>query len=198
LSEYLALKQSRTFRLLLILPVVCLAAWLSISCGSKPTPTPEPPAAPTAVSEQQAPTPQAEPNSSEIQPTPEAAVPITTTSEITGTGEISQTVLLTVIKGDGSTINMAPWEFKRISRVKIRVAGKIVNAPTLSEVLKAAGVTSFNQIIITGANNTLTVPRDQVTDKLLLDYSANDRLKLIITNLPKEQWIKGVYQIKVE
>ena len=149
--------------------MVLLSLLVGCSAPTKP---------PTA--QDQPPTLQIPKTPTELQPTP-----------ITG-------ALFQVVKADGSLVPFTWDDLKKLPLAHITVESKIEEGPMVLDVLKAAGVSDFKQITLTGNNGSLTLARDQVNDETLLDFTNHGTVKLSATNVPKDNWIKDITEIKVE
>lgn len=89
-------------------------------------------------------------------------------------------------------------DLESLPQVQVDAGGKTQQGPKLLDVLKAAGVTDFSQVVVTGAwKETYALKREQVDDKVLLDISNRGTAKLASPSIPKEQWVKDIVKIEV-
>ena len=79
----------------------------------------------------------------------------------------------------------------------ITVDGKPQDGPALLEVLKAAGVTDFKEVTLTGTS-TLTLNRDQVNAEVILDFNNRGLVKFASTTVPQANWPKDLSKIEVK
>ena len=107
-------------------------------------------------------------------------------------------VLLQVIKVDGSSVGLTYTDLKKIPLANITVEGMVEEGPRLSDVLKAAGVTDFSEVSLSGSASPVTVTKNQVDDNTILDFNNHGTVKFASTYIPKPQWTKDVNQIKVK
>jgi len=106
--------------------------------------------------------------------------------------------LFQVIKADGSSVTMSWDDLKKLPLMTISVEGKVEEGPKLSDVLKAAGVTEFSEVSLSGSSNPVTLTRAQVDDNTILDFNNHGTVKLSSTYIPKPEWTKDVSEIKVK
>jgi hypothetical protein len=106
--------------------------------------------------------------------------------------------LLQVIKPDGSTVDLKLDDLKKLPLANITVDGKVEEGPKLIDVLKAAGVTDFSQVIVSGSSDTVTLTKAQVDDNTILDFNNHGTLKFASTYIPKANWTKEVTKIEVK
>ena len=106
--------------------------------------------------------------------------------------------LFQVIKPDGSTVGFTWDDLKKLPLAQLTIEGKVEEGTKILDVLQAAGVTDFNQINLTGSNGSMTIDREQVTDEVILDFTNRGTVKLAAVDIPKAEWIKDIFEIKVE
>ena len=63
--------------------------------------------------------------------------------------------------------------------------------------LKAAGVTDFKEVTLTGTS-TLTLNRDQVNAEVILDFNNRGLVKFASTTVPQANWPKDLSKIEVK
>jgi hypothetical protein len=159
-------------QLVILLFTLCL---LISACAPAVTPTPAPAAtsAPTVAANTPK-TPLA------LQPTP------------------GKDVLFQVVKPDGTEVGFTWDDLKKLPLANLTVEGKIEEGPKLIDVLKAAGVTDFSEVSLSGSASPVTLTRAQVDDNTLLDFNNHGTVKLASTYVPKPQWTKDVAKIEVK
>ena len=64
--------------------------------------------------------------------------------------------------------------------------------------LKAAGVTDFSEVNLSGSASPVTLTKAQVDDNTILDFNNHGTVKFASTYIPKPQWTKDVSEIKVK
>jgi len=134
--------------------------------------------APTATT--QAPTENSPKTPQALQPTP-------------GSG-----VLFQVIKADGSSVGFTWNDLEKLPLANITIEGKLQEGPKLIDVLKAAGVSDFSEVSLSGSASPVTLTRAQVDDNTILDFNNHGTVKFASTYIPKPQWTKDVSQIRVK
>jgi hypothetical protein len=149
---------------------LCLAALLIAGCT--PAPVSDLPAPPAATDGPK--TPQA------LQSTPVS------------------TTLFQVIKPDGSSVGFSWDDLKKLPLASLTIEGKVEEGPKLSDVLKAAGVSDFTQVTLSGSASPVTLPKNQVDDNTILDFNNHGTVKLASTYIPKPDWTKDVSKIEVK
>ena len=76
--------------------------------------------------------------------------------------------------------------------------------PTLLSVLKLAGVQEFNKVTVVGLHRgrkgalAITFARDEVTDRLILDFTNQGTVKLTAPDIPPELRVIDVFRLDVE
>ena len=108
------------------------------------------------------------------------------------------TALFQVIKADGSSVGFSWDDLKKLPLVNITVDGKVEEGPRLSDVLKAAGVTEFNEVSLSGSDSPVKLSRAQVDENTILDFNNHGTVKFASTIIPKDQWTKDVSKIEVK
>ena len=108
------------------------------------------------------------------------------------------TALFKVIKADGSSVGFTWDDLKKLPLANLTVEGKIQEGSKLSDVLKAAGVTDFSEVSLSGSASPVTLTKAQVDDNTILDFNNHGTVKLASTYIPKPQWTKDVSEIKVK
>lgn len=137
-------------------------------------------------------------------PATEAPVAATTEAPVAET-EVPQTeaaptakVLFTIVKADGSSLDVTLDAVKTLALAQITVDGKVQEGPKLMDILALAGVTDFAEITIEGSSAPCTLTREQVDDNTILDFSNRGTMKLATTYIPKADWTKDITTITVK
>jgi hypothetical protein len=110
-----------------------------------------------------------------------------------GTGALFQ-----VVKADGSSKGFTWADLEKLPLTNITIEGKVQEGPKLLDVLKAAGVTDFSEVSLSGSAGPVTLTKAQVDDNTILDFNNHGTVKLASTYIPKPQWTKDVSEIKVK
>ena len=110
----------------------------------------------------------------------------------------SKDALFQVIKPDGSSVGFTWDDLKKLPLANITVEGKVEEGPKLLDVLKAAGVTDFSEVSLSGSASPVTLTKAQVDDNTILDFNNHGTVKFASTYIPKPQWTKDVSEIKVK
>jgi hypothetical protein len=108
------------------------------------------------------------------------------------------TALFNVVKTDGSSVAFTWDDLKKLPLANLTIEGKVEEGPKLIDVLKAAGVTDFSEVTLTGSASPATLTKAQVDDNTILDFNNHGTVKLSSTYIPKPQWTKDVSEIKVK
>ena len=88
-------------------------------------------------------------------------------------------------------------ELKKLPLATLTVEGKVEEGPRLSDVLKAAGITEFTEVSLSGSSSPAMLTKAQVDDNTILDFNNHGTVKLASTYIPKPDWTKDVSEIKV-
>jgi hypothetical protein len=105
--------------------------------------------------------------------------------------------LLQLVKADGSTVNFTMADLKKLPLTSIMIGAKAEEGPALLEVLKAAGVTDFKQVTVSG-DGVLTLTKAQITPQVVLDFSNRGTVKIASPDLPIPSPAKDLTLITVE
>ncbi len=115
------------------------------------------------------------------------------------------TTLFTVTQG-GKTLKT--WTLEELQAAvtftSITVDGDQQNGPLLKDVLAASGVTSWAKGEVDGRGPSrsfdVAVPIDpsQVNDTWIIDITKRGTVKLAADNLPREQWVRDITEIKLQ
>ena len=108
------------------------------------------------------------------------------------------TALFQIIKPDGSSVGFTWDELKKLPLATLTVEGKVEEGPRLSDVLKAAGITEFTEVSLSGSSSPAMLTKAQVDDNTILDFNNHGTVKLASTYIPKPDWTKDVSEIKVK
>jgi hypothetical protein len=110
----------------------------------------------------------------------------------------SKGVLFQVVKPDGSSVDFTWADLEKLPLANLTVEGKVEEGPKLIDVLKAAGVTDFSEVSLSGSASPVTLTKAQVDDNTILDFNNHGTVKLASTYIPKPQWTKDVAKIEVK
>ncbi len=111
----------------------------------------------------------------------------------------SQVPLLRIVRPDGSVKEASLKDLNSLGKGRISVDGKLVEGPTLPEVLRFANVTEFQNVTIIGAGaGPLTLAKEEVDSRVILDLTSNGTVKLSLPDIPQSEWIDNVKTIKAE
>ena len=110
----------------------------------------------------------------------------------------ASTALFQVVKPDGTSVGLTWDDLKKLPLANLTVEGKVEEGPRLLDVLKAAGVTDFSEVNLSGSAAPVTLTRAQVDDNTILDFNNHGTVKLASTYIPKPDWTKDVSEIKVK
>ena len=97
-------------------------------------------------------------------------------------------------------------DLHNLPEVTLTIAGTHSDetGPTLSSVLKLAGIQNYNKVTIKGmlkgriATGELTLNKSEVTDNVMFDFNNQGKTKLCGTNIPEANWIIDVSEIYIE
>lgn len=109
----------------------------------------------------------------------------------------SKEVVLTIVKPDGSTLTYTEFELKKMPRSKFNQGKKYFEGPIVMEVLKAAGIENYKELVVSGEGGDYTFTKSQITIRVLFDFSNKGSISLVAAYLTKDKWVKQVTQIKV-
>lgn len=106
---------------------------------------------------------------------------------------------ISVTKAGAVLKDLTVDEIEALPKVDLTADGKTQNGPRLMEVLKAAGVSDFASVTVTGAwKETLTLSKEEVTDEVILDFANRGTCKLTGSKIPKDKWVRDVMTVEVK
>lgn len=109
----------------------------------------------------------------------------------------SSPALFEIVRQDGSRFPVTAEVIASLPAASETIEGKSQDGPRVSDLLKAAGVDSYTQLIFSGTG-TYTVTADQVNEHFLLDLSNRGTYKMASPDIPKVDWVKDITQIEVK
>ncbi len=112
--------------------------------------------------------------------------------------QTSGSVSLQIVKADGSTATLAAADLQKIATTQVSIGQSDQPGYKLSDVLAAAGVTSFQQVVVTGSSGSATLTQAQVTPDVILSTVDPSSLSLAGPQLSADQSVKGVNKIEVK
>ena len=111
---------------------------------------------------------------------------------------VSADALFQIVKADGSKFDVTLDAVKTLPLAQLTVEGKVQEGPKLLDILALADITDFSEITITGSSAPSTLPREQVDENTILDFSNRGTMKLATTYIPKAEWTKDITEITVK
>lgn len=103
-----------------------------------------------------------------------------------------------VIKPDGTTVDFALDDLKKLPLTSIMSEGSPEEGPSLLDVLKAANITDFTEVTLTGVDGSRTLTREEVTPEVVLDFNNRGSVKLASPTLPREARVRDIVKIEVK
>jgi hypothetical protein len=95
-------------------------------------------------------------------------------------------------------------QLQSLPKVSLSAFGKSEEGPTLLSVLELAGINEFNTITVIGmvkgrvASGELTLTRSEITDEVILDFTNRGTTKLAGAQIPEDNWIIDVTEMRLE
>lgn len=105
--------------------------------------------------------------------------------------------LFEIILQDGTSFPVTAEVIASLPAASEVIEGKSQDGPRVSDLLKAAGVDDYAQLIFSGTG-TYTVTADQVNEHLILDLSNRGTYKMASPDIPKVDWVKDIARIEVK
>jgi hypothetical protein len=104
-------------------------------------------------------------------------------------------VVLQFIRPDGSALAFTSDQITKLPSGKLTIDSKTVEGPAISEIIKAAGVTTFETITIGGPSGSVSIKKSQVNDKVLITLSAEGTATAYVASAGDKAWTGVVYVI---
>ncbi|HEY3344893.1 MAG TPA: hypothetical protein VGJ97_08195 [Anaerolineaceae bacterium] len=103
-----------------------------------------------------------------------------------------------VVKADGSSVTLSSADLQKISPTDVSIGQSDQSGYKLSDVLAAAGVTSFTQVVVIGSGGSAPLAQADVTAEVILSTVDPTSLQLVGPSLSADKMVKGVSQIQVK
>jgi hypothetical protein len=116
----------------------------------------------------------------------------------TGEAPAAAALSVAVVKADGNTTTLAAADLQKITPAQVTIGQSDQTGYKLSDVLAAAGVTSFQQVVVTGASGSATLSQADVTADVILSTVDPNSLVLTSPTLTEDKAVKGVTKIEVK
>lgn len=116
--------------------------------------------------------------------------------------EAGYRVKVTVSGAAAASLTIA--QLQDLPKVSLEAYSKSEEGPTLLSALELAGVNDFSRVTAIGllkgrvASAELTLTREQVTGSVILDFTNRGTVKLAGADIPEDNWIIDVTELKVE
>ncbi len=107
-------------------------------------------------------------------------------------------ITVQVVKADGTTATLAAADLQKITPTQVIIGQSDQSGYKLSDVLAAAGVTSFQEVVVSGTSGSATLTQAQVTADVILSTVDPNSLQLASSTLAADQSVKGVNKITVK
>jgi hypothetical protein len=105
---------------------------------------------------------------------------------------------LLVVKADGTRVTLSSADLQKIVPTDVSIGQSDQSGYKLSDVLAAAGVTSFTQVVVIGSGGSVPLAQTAVTADVILSTVDPANLQLVGQTLSADQMVKGVTQIQVK
>jgi hypothetical protein len=115
-----------------------------------------------------------------------------------GNAPAAAAISIQIVKADGTTATLAAADLQKITPTQVTVGQSDQSGYKLSDVLAAAGVTSFQEVVVSGASGSATLTQAQVTADVILSTVDPTSLQLASPTLAADQSVKGVNKIEVK
>lgn len=184
-------------RILFSLSILLVASSLLLAaCGSQQ----KSPATPTVASGYPAPSggQQVTPPTQESYPSPAQVIVPTVDRSAYPSPPSGGATPVQIVKADGSTTSIDENALQGLEVTQITIANATRNGFKLSDVLQKAGVSDYQQVVVTGANSSQTLSKDQVSAGAILSFDTAGTAELSGSDLPETQWVAGVTKIEVK
>jgi hypothetical protein len=132
------------------------------------------------------------------------SAPNTSSSSNTQTTTNNAGYQIKFFQNDNQVASLGLTELHTLTDVTLNIAGKSEVGPTLSSVLKLAGIKGFSTIKVSGmlkgrlATGELTLKQSDITGEVILSYNNQGKTKLCGVQIPDSSWIIDVAEIKAE
>lgn len=119
-------------------------------------------------------------------------------------GADEQDYRIKIFSGGNLTTSLNLTQLQSLPNVSLSAFGKSEEGPTLLLVLELAGVKEFTKVTVVGmvrgrlASGELTLNRDEITGDVILDFTNRGTTKLAGAQIPEDDWIIDVTEIRTE
>jgi hypothetical protein len=111
---------------------------------------------------------------------------------------------IAVSAGSGTVVYLTLDQLNKLAKTAVRAADRNNDGPSLSSVLDLAGIKEYKSVKVVGmdrgrmATAELSLERQQVTDKTILDITNRGTCKFVSPDVAFENWIYDVTALVVE
>lgn len=89
-------------------------------------------------------------------------------------------------------------DLKKLPVHNVTIAGVGQDGPYLNEVLAAAGIKQYETVKLVSKSGDITLPKNQVDQQTILDFTNHGTVKLATTHVEKNKWVKDIAEIEVK
>jgi len=116
------------------------------------------------------------------------------------TSSASATGVFQIILPDGTSVPMPLDTLRGLTYQSILLSGDHEAGPSVTDVLTAAGVTTFSQVTVTGSGGaSMTLSQDQLNDQVIFSVNKHTgTAKLAAMSIPEPQWVLNVSKVVVK
>ena len=105
--------------------------------------------------------------------------------------------ILRIISPDTQTIYITQTDLDSLPQLTIGVVGVDESGPSLLDVLALAGVSSFDEVTLTG-NSSISLDAAQVTANVILSQTTRGKVKLVAESIPRRDWVTDIKLIEAK
>jgi hypothetical protein len=106
--------------------------------------------------------------------------------------------LFTLVKPDGGKMDFSASLLNTLPKGMVMLGGTPNEGAILSEVLKAAGVTDFAEVTLTGNRGAVTFKKAELTKEYILDFTNRGTVKPTWPGAPQPTTVGDISQIAVK
>ncbi|WP_297503603.1 hypothetical protein [Thermococcus sp.] len=110
-----------------------------------------------------------------------------------GEGKEGQGYTVKVVKNGQALKEYTLSDLKKFKMVEFTVDGKVQEGPALEDLLKGF---SYQKVTLIGVNGEMELTKNQVKE-VILDFTHRGTVKMASKSIPKSEWIKDIYEIKL-
>jgi hypothetical protein len=126
-------------------------------------------------------------------PAQASAIAVTETPQVLPIGTPASESTLTIVKPDGTKAIFTVADLKKLPLTNMTIGGQVNDSVKIKDIIAAAGVTTYQKVVISNNNNEkVRLTLKQMDDNTLLSITSSGTFKLASIYINKQFWTSNV------